>query len=697
MLRTEQRRLERRRTARHRWIASITAVAVALGLAVGGTAVATANPNATLSTPVSIAGGVTTYDQNGLTCNSDLIGFTKPRALDGSNLNTDGSYSAAWGTISWDVSERTVTWSIVPGWDVDVCVKGGTYLSTIDTSVSEATSYTLTYAGLSHLGFRINTAQPTNDLDCKVATNYPGRALTNGDHINMDIVQGDQKFQVTASVDIRQSQDPVSESGLVLRVNAPGGPYTLPISTEQKKSGILSFPYATYLTDSFTVEWVQFNSTYFNQDRDVAEFLACGEGDTVDEVVTPAARSLPLGCEAAGSYTLDAGQGIRWFVGLEELPAGTTVVTAPLSITVRAEAVTPGYVIDAGTQSTWTFTFERPVDCELPELPTTDASIGFIAPTCELGQQLDPTKFLVVDAELARYAPELSTLTGPTYAVVFVTIDEDARFYDSSTPVSGRTVSNGGTTLTFTGTLLGPDPEECEVLPIVDPFDFVDTCAARSFTLDSIEGITYWVTINNEAPFAAVFGLDEDSRTYLVQQGDRVSVMPTANSGYVLAPDQPTPLNRQFTVYGPDDCQLPELPNWPASVTVADQVCTTLGLTDGSLTVQLSTGPEANPTPVRYYVAYGTPQQRELSSAVTPLDPGSYVVTAVATVSTDSINDSGNTAEFPVTIDPAADQECDLPTLAFTGATSALAGLGAASLLFVLVGFGIMIARRQRA
>lgn len=934
MLRTELRRLERRRTTRNRWTAGVTAVAVALGIAVSGTAVATANPNATLSTPIVTAGGVTTYDQGGLTCSSDLVGFTKPGALDGSNLSSDGSYSAAWGTISWDVSERTVTWSIVPGWDVDVCVKGGTYLSTIDTGSTSSTSYTHTYAGLSHLGFRINAAQPTNDLDCDVATNYPGRSLTNGDHINMDIVQGGQTFQVTAAVDIRQSQDPASESGLVLRVNAPGGPYTLPISNEQKNSGILSFAYASYLTGTFTVEWVQFNSTYFNQDRDAAEFLVCGDLPT-DELVTPTARMVDLACDTDGSYTLDRVEGIRWFIGDQEVQPGTYVVSAATTVTVRAEAIAPDYGIEPGAQTEWTFTFTEPDDCvlpclpasavsytyynlsndseanpansglitvaaregystelcndfwvvaaawnyssstsiwpqtlrstdpagtdtegyigsvgtyffhapvacgqgdvyasftgmpyigaelfgpnnpftetflhnmgftgpnptylntapgcnvvnpiaptanpivecdtvgsidisdvanpyigytvyrgaadengsvagletvnlidategvftvvasplggyifpngtvrqwefdlgepyecELPELPITNASIGFIAPTCDLGQQLDPTKFVVDDAELARYAPELSTLTGPTYAVVFVTIDEDARFFDSSTPVPGRTVSNGGTTLTFTGTLLGPDPSDCELLPLVDPFTFVDTCTEQSFTLFFVEGITYWVTINDGEPFAAVFGLGDDSRTYLVEQGDRVSVMPTADPGYALAPEQPTPLDREFAVYGPDECQLPELPNWPASVTVTDQVCTPLGLTGGTLTVLLSTGPDENPVPVRYYLAYGTPEQRELTAATTSVAPGSYVVTAVATVTTDSINNAGNTAEFEVTVDAAADQECDLPTLAFTGATSALAGLGAASLLLVLAGFGIMIARRQRA
>jgi LPXTG-motif cell wall-anchored protein len=376
MLRKELRRRLRRREIRTRLVAGVTAIAIGLGLAVGGTAVATANPNATLSTPVVNTGGVVTYNQNGLVCNSSLINFQKPDAIDGSNLNSDGSYSAAWGSLAWDVRERTVTWSITPGWDVDVCVKGGTYLSTIDTSTASGSSYTHTYAGLSHLGFRVNASTATNDLNCEVATNYTGRALTNGDHINMDIVQDGKKFQVNAQVDRRQSQDPASESGLVLRVNAPGGPYTLPITNAQRDAGTLSFSYASYLKGSFTVEWVQFNSTYFNKDRDKTRFLVCGDLPT-GKLVTPTATMVTLTCDAAGSYTLDAVEGIRWFVGDTEVKPGTYAVGTASTIVVRAEAIAPDYGLEPGAKSEFTFVFTKPKDCALPCLPASAVSYTY--------------------------------------------------------------------------------------------------------------------------------------------------------------------------------------------------------------------------------------------------------------------------------------------------------------------------------
>jgi hypothetical protein len=377
MLRTDLRRHERRHTARRRAIAGSTAIALALGIALGGAAPAvSAPPNASLSTPIVDGGGVTTYDQNGLVCSASSIGFDKPAALDSPNLDTDGVYTGPWGSISWDTETRTVTWSIVSGWDVDVCVKGGTALSVIDTSQTSTASYTHTYAGLSHLGFRINASQPGNDLDCVTATSFHGRALTNGDHINMDIAQGDKKFQINAQIDRRQAHDPASESGLVVRVNAPSGAITLPLTIAQRDSGVFAFDYSTYLTGRWTVEWVQFNSTYFNKDRDTAAFLVCGDLPT-ETLVTPSASFVQLGCKTAGSYTLDAVEGVRWFIGEAEVKPGTYAVSGATTIVVQAVAESSKYAIDPDAPQEFTFVFAKPAECALPCLPVSAVSYTY--------------------------------------------------------------------------------------------------------------------------------------------------------------------------------------------------------------------------------------------------------------------------------------------------------------------------------
>lgn len=1080
MLRKEVRRRLRRREIRTRLVAGVTAIAIGLGLAVGGTAAATANPNATLSTPVVNSGGVVTYDQNGLTCNSSLINFQKPSALD-SLGSADGSYTAAWGSISWDASERTVTWSITPGWDVDVCVKGGTYLSTIDTSTASGSSYTHTYAGLSHLGFRVNAAQPTNDLTCDVATNYTGRALTNGDHINMDIVQNGQKFQVNAQIDIRQAQDPVSESGLVVRVNAPGGPYTLPLTNAQRDSGVFAFTYSTYLSDAFTVEWVQFNSTYFNQNRDQTRFLVCGDLPT-EELVTPTARMVDLTCDAAGSYTLDAVEGIRWFIGSTEVQPGTYAVGTAGTVVVRAEAISPDYGLESGAQSEFTFVFTEPdagcaavdvnltltymeecapdstytfrvrnaqtfsvpytftvagnpalngsgiaapgdsffdldlprtnpaqsytvtlkwgdgttilaeqttkasgrdkvceltvepvvdiacatpgsytvpsvlgvswsiaglpvepgtytvedpstltlratatsghvlylngqlsttrdftltftepgpcadptfdgrtvttsecdndtpwidysvivndpdgqlsgtratltfvhptdptqnhvvelgdvtagealagrilwpgasVDpvtgeptgwpgwafeggewvvtdgnfawtrdltevtltvnpsmqiaiayppatpecvagpvelepipvketcltdgqaaydlpaitgvtwfvngqqrdagtypvlaaetveitftidpaaaggpyalkpgadesftfaftagdlCDLPELPVTNASIAFLEPTCDFGQQLDPANFVVEDAELARYAPELSDLEGPSYSVVFVITDDDAVFFDSSEPVPGRTVSDGGKTLTFTGTLLGPDrSEECvTVVELRDPVSYVDTCFEQSFTITRVVGIVYTVYINDETPFVVEWVGDETTRTYAVEEGDSVRVVPSpASDRYTISPE-PAPFERTFAVY-PFEC-LETSPLTTASASFTPATCSDM---TNWVTLQEADG-------VQWWV-----NGERAEAGTWPATTGETVVTVTP------LPGFGFPAEQPTRwefegVDPSA--EC--LELASTGVGQGALAAGIAGLVMLLLGAGILGYRRQRA
>lgn len=592
---------------------------------------------------------------------------------------------------------------------MEECAPDSTYTFRVRNAESVSVPYTFTVYGNPALNGSGVAAPGDSFFDLSVERTNPAQSYT------VILRWGDGTSIVAESTTKASGRDKVCSLSVAPVVDiecATDGSYTVPsvLGVVWTIGGATVQPGTYTVTDTATVVlrataasgYVLYEGGQLSSTRDFTLVFTAPD-DCVEPIeVTPTATKST--CETGGaSILLPVVPGVLWFVNGVATPGSATPIAVleagDYTVTAQIDPDAEGgpYAFAAGATTSWPFVFTDEEICDLPELPITNASIGFIAPTCELGQQLDPAKIVVEDADLARYAPELSSLTGPDYSVVFVTIDEDARFFTSSTPVPGRTVSPDGKTLAFTGMLLGPDAEDCELLPLVDPFDFVDTCTEQSFTLFFVEGITYWVTINDEAPFAAVFGLGEDSRTFLVEQGDRVSVMPTADPGYVLAPEQPTPLDREFAVYGPDECQLPELPNWPASVTVADQVCSPLGVTGGSISIQLSTGPDQNPTPVRYYLAYGTAGQRELTSATTSVAPGSYVVTAVATVPTDSINDAGNTAVFPVTVGAAADEDCDLTTLALTGATVSLAGLGAASLLLLLVGLGVMIARRQRA
>jgi hypothetical protein len=976
--------------------------------------------------------GQTTYQQGGLVCNSDLIDFTKPDELDSPNLDSDGSFDAEWGTLSWDADTRTVTWNIEDGWDVDVCVKGGTYLTTIDTSEFDGTSYVHTYAGLSHAGFFATelSGEPAMIVDCVEISYETGRPLNGADHINVDVVYNGNRGQINLEINENQAQDPTSTSGFhaLLKFAAAFGlaDVKVPISQEELDSGLLIFEYGQYFTGVWTIEWVQFNSTYFNQDRNELNFVTCGDLPT-DELVVPTASMLQLTCDADGSYTLGDVEGVVWFVSIDSGPYAETVqgtypVTAAQTVDVRAETSSDDYGFAAETQTEWTFGFLEPTDCEPPPclpksavsytyydlnnfsdtnpknsglitvtamegysdqlckpfwvvvaswnfdelddvwpqtlretdpagdheegyidsvgtyyyyaavdcgqgdvyasftnmpyigtelfgpnnpfaekflhsmgftgpkptylvtspgcneaepneptatpilecgtygsinltdvenpyvgytvysgeaaadgsvdgltmvnvedaregtftvvatamnghvfapettswwifdlgeyvdcpvevapvpvftlancfdrvnsyelpavagvqwlvddsavdpdtyvvtgddevvitaeiddsadggpfvfadgatkswtqdfvevtdedcvLPVTNAFLAFNDATCLEAQSLDIDNF-AFDSELAKLESTDVDSDG-NYTVVFTAIGDDTVFDQSpDVTLDGRVVSNAGKTLTFTGTLAAPNTELCTVIPVVDPFSFVDTCLlGGSYTLEFVEGITYYVTVNSGTPFAVVFGDGETSQTYPAAQGDTVSAVPVADPGYVLSADQPTPFDRTFTTYAEGECDLPVLANWPASVTATDEVCTPFGATSGSITVQFSTGSEANPNPVRYYTAYGTPQQLELTSESTTVPAGDYVVTAVATDPTDSINDSGNTAVFALTVGAADESDCDLPTLAYTGASNAVTGIGIGAVIIILAGLGFVLRRQLTA
>lgn len=919
MLRSEARRLERRETLRRRFLAGGTAVLLALGMAAGGAAPAfAAPPSATLPAPIADSDGVTTYNQGGLTCNSSAVGFQKPDALDGNNLNNNGVYQAVnpnnWGSLSWNVSEKRVTWSINDGWDVDICVKGGTHLTIIDTSETPegVTSYVHSYAGLSHLGFRIVSTPantPTQVVTCESVTYSHGSPLTTAEgHFNITIDPPGSQINAYVDQNVPGGVNYNGANGLGLRITAFGVPQTpVPLTLEQVTSGVIEFRYSDFITsDVFTVKFVQTHSI------DTWPNLLCGELDTRNFVV-PTASQTELECDTAGTYTLDDIEGVRWFIGDEEVQPGTYDVTTASTIVVRAEAVGPDFALDPEADSEFTFVFNAPEDCELPclpasavsytyynlatateshpansglitvtardgysdelcnpfwvvaaawnfssstsiwpqtlkgtdpagdhdegyidsvgtyfyyvpvdcgqgdvyasftampyigpelfgpsdpftekflhdmgftgpnptylvtapgcnvanpiaptatpilecntygsidisdvanpyvgyavyrgaadsegsvagletvpvaeakegvftvvatamngyvfapgtirqwefnlgtfylcelpELPITNASIGFIDPTCDAGQQLDPAKLLVEDESLAELE-SYEVFDDNTYEVVFVTIDDDARFFDSDAPTPGRTVSEGGTKLTFRGTLDGPlTGDDCDrEIEVVDPYGYTDTCLEDpSYWVDLIEGLAYTITVNDETPFVVEWEGVNERRTFLAAPGTTLNITAAATEGFTLAP-QPGPLDHVFQEW-PDEC-LPTLPLVEGSVTFTPASCL-----DATNWVTL---PDVEG--VQWWV-----DGEETAAGKWAMPAGEVVVNATAL---DGFGFSQEaTTQWEHTF-AAADDVCDLSELAETGASNALVGIGFAAVIITLAGMGVVIGRR---
>ncbi len=292
-----------------RFLAVLTTAVLALGLSLGATAPASSNSE---------------------TCNS--IGYTKFDA-------SSGSESLPWGELTW--SGQTLSHVLGDGWSVDLCIKSGSQADT--TTYQDRTgSGALTISqGISHIGYKDPTH--ANGLTCDVATLYKGSPLSNGDHVNMDVVIDGTKQQVNAYVDLWEAGGPTPKlSDYVLTITPKSGAqFKVSIPQANIDSGILAFEYSSGWTGSWTVEWVQYNSSYFNQDRNAGSFLHCQKDIPV--VITTVPSATAPTCDADGTLVLPNTADITWSGGSNgDGPGAYTIVATPAS----------GYTL-SGAQDTW--------------------------------------------------------------------------------------------------------------------------------------------------------------------------------------------------------------------------------------------------------------------------------------------------------------------------------------------------------
>lgn len=320
-------------------------------------------------------------------------------------------------------------------------------------------------------------------------------------------------------------------------------------------------------------------------------------------------------------------------------------------------------------------------------LPITDASIAFLDPTCESPEQLDEPNF-EFDSELAELE-SIEVDDEGNFTVVFRTLDEGTRFFQggdfgtASHSEVTRTVSEGGTVLTFTGTLAGPNTELCPELVVLPEPVVVDDCFEQSVTLTDTEGVAFAYSVNGGLAMPVEFG-DDDTVTIEADPFDTIVVTATAEEGYVLDEGyEPW----EYTFAFPEDC-LPTGPLTSASVTWTQPDC--LG------------------NPGSYTLTNGLGVIWTVDGVVVPGN-AAYSVAAGATP-TIQASLEGPSEEYPLGFGwEDGDQQtlwnlsflrpanCDLPTLALTGASNALAGLGIAAVVIMMAGTGLVIARRREA
>ena len=221
------------------------------------------------------------------------------------------------------------------------------------------------------------------------------------------------------------------------------------------------------------------------------------------------------------------------------------------------------------------------------------------------------------------------------------------------TAQTGHGISHTGFRIVST-----PQPEQVTPTAFATQYSCVDNAVSGGYiTVDlSVPGVTYSIEDGSGNPVAFD---GTTGRTAALPAGDYSVAGVDANADDLYTA---TPLDQSLTIdeFTEDCTELPTFPNWPASVTVVDESCVDYTVIDGTIDVVFPEGSEENPNPIRYFIDYEGENEQELTEESTVVPAGDYVVTAVVTDPNDSVNDSGTSAEFPVTVQGVDAEECDI-------------------------------------
>ena len=324
--------------------------------------------------------------------------------------------------------------------------------------------------------------QGEDTVDCTNATVFLNAALTNGNYINMKIRQNGVERSTQAYVDLWQSagQGGVANagSGLVLRITKLDGTQTyLPITLEQKNSGVLSYNYSAYITGTFTVTWIQFDGHNWHFGADGAT-LTCG--DLPKDASAALVVTQPT-CEQGTTVTLGA---------ISNATFGVPTITAT-SFSVVVTANTDHVFPDGSDKITLTETINGPNTGGVCDDITVALTLTYV-PECAVDADntwsvFNPSE----EAVTVTYGAGLTHSATPGYSTI-VTPRNSAPFtINWGADASG--IKPGSATATPGADLTGDD-EECTTDPDVtkvvgDCVYFQDGTAANR---------TVKITYNNE-------------------------------------------------------------------------------------------------------------------------------------------------------------------------------------------------------
>ncbi|HEX7834054.1 MAG TPA: hypothetical protein VF479_01140 [Pseudolysinimonas sp.] len=164
---------------------------------------------------------------------------------------------------------------------------------------------------------------------------------------------------------------------LVGPLGNPGGPYGAPDGNNQ---------WTGLAPGDYQVTYVLGSGQKSDVTNPIPATVGAFEGDcglVEHPIVLPTAVAGSLSCLGISSYTLsndlDDPNAVKWTVngsplGVPLATPSSFTVSSPGVFNIHAEANGPDYGLKDGAQQDWTFTFERPDDCDLDTLALTGQS-----------------------------------------------------------------------------------------------------------------------------------------------------------------------------------------------------------------------------------------------------------------------------------------------------------------------------------
>jgi hypothetical protein len=570
------------------------------------------------------------------TCNG--AGFEKPDELDNLDSNPTGSEDYEWGSISWDSPNVTIT--VDEGYTAELCIKGGNDGLVTSGLITGPDTWSTTHTSdLSHLGFTwdvvdVEPGLATASIDVTAPTCELGASLNEAGFVYQNATYEIFYDGPDYEVIFTANDDFEFEGGVTTQSFT--GTLAGPDESLCEEPGLATA--SIDLTDPNCFDGEMLNEDGFDYENATYEIFYDGADF---EVV----------------FTADEGF---------EFENGMTTMT-------------------------FTGTLAGPLEGDECILGLAQASLQFTAATC-----LDPeTLEMPGEAQLENATVKSFSVNEETgeFEVVFELADGGDAFDTNQTDfVFGdyeksvtATYNDDNTELTLSGMLDGPNEELCseKSATAVAPTQ-VNTCEVQSYTLTAAEGVEYTVTVNDGDPTVVDFG-DDTEATFMAETFDTVVINAYVLDGYAFLEGATTEWTFEFPL--PEDC-FPTAPVTTASVTWVQPDC--LG-NPGSYTLTNEPGViwtvdgvvvQGNKT---YTAAIGSTPSIEAS-----LEPASEEFPTGF-----GWNDENQQTLWNLSF--VAPTNCDLTTLALTGASNALGGLGMVAVLIMMAGTGLVVARRREA